>query len=285
MRAGEVLLEQGTPLDATKLGLIASAGRSEVQAIPGPAVAVVPTGDEIIPPSQRPQPGQIRNSNGVMLAGLARAWGARQVRECPVSPDDPSVLRASLGAALEGTDVLLISGGVSAGTKDLVPSTLMDLGIEPIFHKVHVKPGKPLWFGIGRSRGDEPGLLVFGLPGNPVSGVVGFLLFVRPALEALAGRPPKRTQLASFFPRSRLRAPGGIGRRTTRLDSGTAGCSPSTGPAPPTSGPSPSPTDSPPSRRGIGCSGKVRQSRSYLSLENRPQMPRTRLMTTRITRI
>ena len=199
MRAGEVLLEQGARLDATKLGLIASAGRPEVLAIPGPTVAVVPTGDEIIPAAQRPQPGQIRNSNGVMLAGLARAWGARQVHERPVAPDDPSVLRSSLGASLEGTDVLLISGGVSAGTKDLVPSTLMDLGIEPIFHKVNVKPGKPLWFGIGRSRGDEPGLLVFGLPGNPVSGVVGFLLFVRPALEALAGRPPKRTQLASFF--------------------------------------------------------------------------------------
>ena len=92
---------------------------------------------------------------------------------------------------------------MSAGTKDLVPATLIDLGVECVFHKVNVKPGKPLWFGIGPGRGDQPDTLVFGLPGNPVSGVVCFLLFVRPALEALAGRPPKRTQLASF----RLGAP------------------------------------------------------------------------------
>jgi molybdopterin molybdotransferase len=199
MEAGEILLEKGSRLDAAKLGLIASAGRSEVLAIPKPTVAVVPTGDELVPASQKPQFGQIRNSNGVMLAGLARAWGTRHVRELPIAPDDPSGLRSSLEAAFDGADVVLISGGVSAGTKDLVPSTLIDLGIEPIFHKVNVKPGKPLWFGTGPPRGHQPGILVFGLPGNPVSGVVGFLLFVRPALEALAGRPPKRTQLASFF--------------------------------------------------------------------------------------
>ncbi len=95
-------------------------------------------------------------------------------------------------------DVLIVSGGVSAGTRDLVPSTLVDLGVEPVFHKVKVKPGKPLWFGVGPPRGDKPGTLVFGLPGNPVSGFVCFLLFVRPALDALAGRDPRRTQLASF---------------------------------------------------------------------------------------
>ena len=199
MKAGEILLSKGGSLDAVKLGLIASAGGGEVLAIPRPTVTVVPTGDELVPASRRPDPGQIRNSNGVMLAGLAKAWGARHVRECPIAPDEPSSLRSSLESALEGTDVLLISGGVSAGTMDLVPSTLVDLGVEPVFHKVNVKPGKPLWFGVGPGRGDEPGPLVFGLPGNPVSGVVGFLLFVRPALEALAGRLPKRTQLASFF--------------------------------------------------------------------------------------
>ena len=198
MRAGQVLLERGTRLDPAKIGLIASAGRSEVLAIPVPSVAVVPTGDELVPASRKPQAGQIRNSNGVMLAGLATTWGARPVREWPIAPDDPSGLRSSIEAALGQADVLLISGGVSAGTKDLVPSTLVGLGIEPIFHKVQVKPGKPLWFGVGPPRVDGPGVLVFGLPGNPVSGVIGFLLFVRPALGALAGHPPGRTQLASF---------------------------------------------------------------------------------------
>jgi molybdopterin molybdotransferase len=212
MKAGEVLLTRGTRLDPTRLGLIASAGRTEILAIPSPTVAVVPTGDELVPASVIPGPGQIRNTNGVMLAGLVHAWGSRQVHESPVAPDDPALLRKALSRELGMSedhqrpagsipgpiDVLIVSGGVSAGTKDLVPATLVDLGVEPIFHKVNVKPGKPLWFGVGPHRGDRPGILVFGLPGNPVSGVVGFLLFVRPALDALAGRPARRTRLGSF---------------------------------------------------------------------------------------
>src|SRR5262249_3010879 len=82
--------------------------------------------------------------------------------------------------------------GVSAGNRDLVPATLERLGVARVFHKIRLKPGKPLWFGVGPARGDAPGTLVFGLPGNPVSGVVGFLLFVHPALQALAGRSTER---------------------------------------------------------------------------------------------
>jgi molybdopterin molybdotransferase len=212
MKAGELLLKKGTKIDATKLGLIASAGYTEVLAISRPTIAVVPTGDELVPVSQRPEAGQIRNTNGLMLTGLVRAWGPSQVHECPVAPDDPEKLRKALSSELwmkedrdrpaesiPGLiDVLIVSGGVSAGTKDLVPAALVDLGVEPVFHKVNVKPGKPLWFGVGPRRAYKPGILVFGLPGNPVSSVVSFLLFVRPALEALAGRSPRRTQLASF---------------------------------------------------------------------------------------
>jgi molybdopterin molybdotransferase len=198
MRAGEILLHQGTRLNAVKLGLIASAGRCEVLAVPTPTMAVVPTGDELVPSSEIPQPGQIRNSNGVMLAALGRSWGARDVIEAPIAPDDSARLRSALEASIESADLVLISGGVSAGTKDLVPAALVDLGVEPVFHKVNVKPGKPLWFGVGPSRGYKPGILVFGLPGNPVSGMVCFLLFVRPALEALAGRPSRRDPLDSY---------------------------------------------------------------------------------------
>jgi molybdopterin molybdotransferase len=197
MKAGTSLLTKRTLIDATRLGLIASAGRAQVLAIPRPAISVLPTGDELVPFAEKPGPGQIRNSNGVMLAGLAREWGSSEVWEWPVAPDDDQ-LEASLIEAMQSADVLLISGGVSAGTRDLVPSTLFKLGIKAVFHKVNVKPGKPLWFGVGPDRGERPGVLVFGLPGNPVSGVVGFLLFVRPALEALAGFSTKRTQLASF---------------------------------------------------------------------------------------
>ena len=167
MKSGEVLLTRGARIDATKLGLIASAGRAEVLAIPRPTIAVVPTGDELVSISRRPEPGQIRNTNGVMLAGLARAWGARQVHESPVAPDDPEKLREALCRELQmredphrpaesipgPIDVLIVSGGVSAGTKDLVPAALLDLGVEQVFHKVSVKPGKPLWFGVGPTEG------------------------------------------------------------------------------------------------------------------------------------
>ncbi len=131
------------------------------------------------------------------------------------------MLRQALGATLDArghqrpaesipglSDVLIVSGGVSAGTKDLVPATLVDLGVEPVFHKVNVKPGKPLWFGVGPSRGDKPGILVFGLPGNPVSGVVCFLLFVRPALEALAGQTPETNPIGFVSSGRPFRAPG-----------------------------------------------------------------------------
>jgi molybdopterin molybdotransferase len=203
MKAGETLLARGTQLDAAKLGLIASAGRTEVLAHIRPTIKVVPTGDELVPVSEIPQPGQIRNSNGVMIAGLARSWGAVEVIECPIAPDHPARLRSALDDAIGRSDVILVCGGVSAGTKDLVPEALADLGVCQVFHKVNVKPGKPLWFGVLPYLMSAWGQLVFGLPGNPVSGVVCFLLFVRPALEALAGLPPKRTQLASF----RLGAP------------------------------------------------------------------------------
>ncbi len=198
MEAGDLLLGRGTYLDATSLGLIASAGREKVLAIPKPSVAIVTTGDELVPFQQQPQSGQIRDTNGLMLGLLAVDRGASVIGDWASVRDDEEPLEMTLRCALSSAEVLLVSGGVSAGTRDLVPSTLIKLGVEPVFHKVNVKPGKPIWFGVGPSRGERPGVLVFGLPGNPVSGVVGFLLFVRPALEALAGHSPKRTQLASF---------------------------------------------------------------------------------------
>jgi molybdopterin molybdotransferase len=189
MRAGDVLLRPGAILHPARLGLLASVGRPEPLVVPRPRVAVVPTGDELVEPDREPGPGQIRNSNGPMLAALARTCGA-EVETLPIAPDDPQGLREVLRRGLPA-DVLLITGGVSAGNRDLVPGALETLDVTRVFHKVRVKPGKPLWFGVGPRRGDEgPGTLVFGLPGNPVSGVVGFLLFVRPALDALRGRGP-----------------------------------------------------------------------------------------------
>jgi molybdopterin molybdotransferase len=130
-----------------------------------------------------------------MLRALAVEAGA-EAEALPIAPDDRDRLGAILRRGLEA-DVLLITGGVSAGNRDLVPETLERLGVARIFHKIRLKPGKPLWFGVGPARDEAPGPLVFGLPGNPVSGVVGFLLFVRPALDRLAARASRANEGSS----------------------------------------------------------------------------------------
>ncbi|MFI5455851.1 MAG: gephyrin-like molybdotransferase Glp [Isosphaerales bacterium] len=186
MKAGEVVAARGSILAPARLGVVASVGRAAVQVVPRPRVSIVPTGDELVEPGETPGPGQIRNSNAVMLHGLVVQGGA-WAESLPIAPDDPPRLREILGRGLDA-DLLLVTGGVSTGQYDLVPATLESLGARRIFHKVRLKPGKPLWFGIGPPRSDRPGALVFGLPGNPVSGLVSFLLFVRPALAALAGK-------------------------------------------------------------------------------------------------
>jgi len=178
-RSGESVLAAGTVLRPMELALLATVGRTEVQAHSAPVVGVLTTGDEIVPADRVPGPAQIRNSNGPMLAGLVVQAGG-DLRDFGVARDDADALTAAIRAGLEN-NVLIITGGVSAGKLDLVPDVLKALGVEPHFHKVRMKPGKPLYFG---SRGDT---LVFGLPGNPVSSFVCFELFVRPALAGLGG--------------------------------------------------------------------------------------------------
>jgi molybdopterin molybdotransferase len=124
-----------------------------------------------------------------MLRSLVAAEGACVTLSLPAR-DRHDALAGSFGAELDGSvDVLITCGGVSAGPRDLVPEVLRSLGVRPIFHKVAIKPGKPVWFGVGPERPGRPPALVFGLPGNPVSSLVGFLLFIRPALRILMGRP------------------------------------------------------------------------------------------------
>jgi molybdopterin molybdotransferase len=194
LRAGEVVLRRGDRLNPARVGLLASVGRTEVAIIPKPRVAVVPTGDELVEPDQVPGPGQIRNSNAPMLRALA-AEAEAEAEVLPIAPDENDRLAAILRWGLEA-DLLVITGGVSAGNRDLVPETLERLEVARVFHKIRLKPGKPLWFGVGRERGDRPGPLVFGLPGNPVSGVVGFLLFVRPAIAQLAARTSRADEVS-----------------------------------------------------------------------------------------
>jgi molybdopterin molybdotransferase len=188
MRAGEVVLAAGTRIHAAAIGLLASVGLADVVVYPRPRVAVIATGDELVPVNAEPGPGQIRNSNGSMLA--AQAFSARAlVRDCGIARDTELELKKTIVEALAQSDVVLLAGGVSAGKFDLVPGVLDQLGMTPHFHKVRMKPGKPLLFG---TKGET---LVFGLPGNPVSAFVCFELFVRPALRRMAGSasPSPRT--------------------------------------------------------------------------------------------
>lgn len=185
MRRGQVVLQAGRPLSAIAIGLLAEVGCANVRVVPRPSVAVLATGNELVEPNRTPSPGQIRNSNGPMLAAMARECDA-MATQLGIARDEAAHLRDCIDRGLQH-DVLVLSGGVSAGVLDLVPSVLSEAGVEQVFHKVHLKPGKPLWFGVRRTA--ERATLVFGLPGNPVSSLVSFQLFVRPALAALAGKP------------------------------------------------------------------------------------------------
>lgn len=188
MSAGEVVLRRGTQLRGIEIGLLAEVGRTSVNVYVEPAVAILPTGDEIVPCDEKPPPGKIRNSNSSLLAGLVTQAGGYPV-ECDIVPDEAETLLAAIRANLDH-DVILLSGGVSAGVHDLVPAALAAAGVKQIFHHINLKPGKPLWFGFFDRGEDDPPCLVFGLPGNPVSGLVCFELFVRPALQKLRGMSP-----------------------------------------------------------------------------------------------
>jgi molybdopterin molybdotransferase len=203
MRSGECVLRSGVRLRPQEFGLLATVGRTAVKVHPAPRVAILSTGDEIVDPTLRPGRGQIRNSNGPMLAAQVASAGGVP-RYLGIAKDEPSHLHALIAEGLQA-DVLVLSGGVSAGKLDLVPAALAEIGVQALFHRVALKPGKPILFGVKRSvEIAEPARLVFGLPGNPVSTLVGFELFVRPALRGLMALPPGprwvRATLAKDYP-------------------------------------------------------------------------------------
>lgn len=188
MTAGAVVLDAGTTLGPIELGAAIAAGAAELTVARRPRVKVVSTGDELREPGEPLAPGEIHNSNATMLCGLAGRCGASALQPIHV-PDEREQTIARIGEALGEADVVVLSGGVSVGPHDHVKPALAVLGVEQRFWSVALQPGKPTWFGV--AAGDT---LVFGLPGNPVSAVVTFSLFVAPALAALqcghAPRPP-----------------------------------------------------------------------------------------------
>jgi molybdopterin molybdotransferase len=197
LRAGQVVLRAGSWLGPAELGAAVAAGSGSLRCARRPALAIVATGDELRAPGEPLAPGQLHDSNGITLAALAARAGGDVVFATRAA-DRPEATRAAIGAALEA-DVVVLSGGVSVGPHDHVKGALDALGVREAFWRVALRPGKPTWFGT------RDGRLVFGLPGNPVSSMVTFLLFVRPALARLQGAPappPRlRAELAVAVPR------------------------------------------------------------------------------------
>jgi molybdopterin molybdotransferase len=177
--AGSPVLPRGRRLGPGEMGLLASVGKVSVEVFRRPSVAILPTGDEIVPLDQQPEWFQVRNSNAVILTAQVTAAGG-VARLLGIAPDQKTALRKQIEQGLQ-SDLLLLSGGVSMGKYDLVQRVLDELGAEFFFQSVAIRPGKPLVFGrIG-------GRFFFGLPGNPVSTYVTFELFVRPAIGVLQG--------------------------------------------------------------------------------------------------
>jgi molybdopterin molybdotransferase len=216
LRAGDEVVAAGTKLRAVQLGALAAAGVAEVVCGAVPRAAVLATGTELRRPGEPLRPGEVYEANGLILETQLRSAGAFVERLAAVA-DDEDAHRDALARGLEH-DVLVTSGGVSVGPHDLVRAIEAELGVDEVFWRVAVKPGKPVSFGVrGRT-------LVFGLPGNPVSSLVGFELFVRPAVLALQGHadplPPyepgrlaaaaKRNAVRDQFVRARTR-PGDDG--------------------------------------------------------------------------
>lgn len=175
--AGAAVLSPGDVVTTIGVAVLASFGVTEVSVVPRPRVAIVVTGDEIVPPGKPLGPGQIRDSNGAMLAAMVAEADA-ELTSLRFAGDSPGAMREALRGPPEA-DVLLLTGGVSAGKYDLVPAAATEAGFELVFHEVRQKPGKPLLFG------RRAGQLLFGLPGNPLSVHLGFTRYVAAALAKM----------------------------------------------------------------------------------------------------
>ncbi len=212
-RTGDLLLNPGTRLGPAQIAVAAAVGRAQVRVHARPRVAVLATGDELAEVSATPGASQIRNSNSYSLAAQVLAAGGEPLL-LPIAPDEKSALRRLLEQGLRA-DLLLISGGVSVGKYDLVEQVLAEFQAEFFFTGALIQPGRPVVFGVARPSsaasvtGKEGGPAgggrathFFGLPGNPISTLVTFELFVRPVLDALCGASPAPL----IFPKARLRA-------------------------------------------------------------------------------
>jgi molybdopterin molybdotransferase len=202
MVAGQTVLEPGAELGPAELGVIAAAGRAAVACSRRPRFHLLATGSELQPPGEPLRPGGVRNSNAHSVGALAAESGAEVVATETVA-DSAEDTRDALAGALRGADVVVACGGVSVGEHDHVKGALAALGVEEVFWRVALRPGKPTWFGVG-----PEGTAVFGLPGNPVSAMVTFICFARPAIRAMLGARELRATVTAILDES-CRTAGG----------------------------------------------------------------------------
>ncbi|MCX6355069.1 MAG: molybdopterin molybdotransferase MoeA [Candidatus Aureabacteria bacterium] len=199
VRKGEAVLRKGNSIRPQEMGMLAAMGRTRVRVIRRPRVAILATGDELIPPDRIPGPGQVRNCNNHSLVGLVKKCNAEPV-DLGIAPDDSAKLHAQLREAA-ACDMIITSGGVSVGEHDLVKKVLAEMGAKMKFWQVCMKPGKPLAFGLIRGKP------VFGLPGNPVSVIVSFEIFVRPAILRMMGKKRLDRPLITAILEKRIEKP------------------------------------------------------------------------------
>ena len=188
---GEIILNSGTQVTPGTIGLLASLGIEQVEVFRSPNVSIILTGDEIIEIGQALQPGQIYNANGPALIAYLSQMGITEVKVLKVKDEKTEVTRV-IGEALEASDVVLLTGGISVGDYDFVKESLAENGVEQLFYKVKQKPGKPIFAGV---KGEK---MVFALPGNPASVLTCFIQYVKPFLLRLLGNPDAWTAPAYF---------------------------------------------------------------------------------------
>ncbi|HEX6115757.1 MAG TPA: gephyrin-like molybdotransferase Glp [Solirubrobacterales bacterium] len=207
---GDRLLEPGVTLGAAELGVAVSVGRAALRCARRPRVSVLATGDELVGPDEPLFPGAVRNSNMHTLPPLAIAAGADVAGAARVR-DTAAATHEAIAAAL-ASDVVIVSGGVSVGAHDHVRPAFAELGVEQVFWGVSLRPGKPTYFGVGADT------LVFGLPGNPVSAIVTFLLFARPAIRRMLGAPDARERATATLTEPYAKRPGRAHAIRVRLE-------------------------------------------------------------------
>jgi molybdopterin molybdotransferase len=239
VEAGQVLLAPGQRLGAAEVAVLAAAGIAQVECARRPRVAILGSGDELVAPGESLGPGQIHDSNSYALRALVREAGADPGLVAHL-PDEPEATREAIDAALSaelhqlfslgggkvdavrGVEVLLVAGGVSVGRHDHVKRALAEVGVEERWWRVAMRPGGPTWFGV-LPREDGGPTLVFGLPGNPVSTMVTFHLFARPALRAMTGLDPFAARTQAILAATYRKKPGKAHYLRCRLELGAEG--------------------------------------------------------------